>query len=326
MTVSRPWLQQLTLDKLHRLATALGLPCSGTKSARIEGIRRATSGVTGSAGDGGVILPNLSLLSIDMGIRNLAFAHITATAQTEKDSRGGAAYGPPTIQAWHRLAVPHSLKDIEDRATHIGQDDDSVARKTTAREGKETFEPIDYSAHAYDLISYMLRTYKPNQVLIERQRFRSGGQSAVQEWTIRVGMFEGMLYAVLRTLIEERKLQLSIEPMQPARVNRYWLDGRKKLTGREVKRAKIDLVSKLLDVTQPGFIIGPGLKPFMDEFMSTWKNGTKSKKAAGSNILKLDDLADSLLQGLAWVNWQNNRRRIGTLGPDAVDMESGSLL
>lgn len=337
MRVPKPWLEALTLIKLHRLATAVGAPCSGTKVARIEGIRHAISSVV-AGGKDPKKPPNLSLLSIDMGIRNLAFAHITAPIQIDSSSIGSLRYDTPTLQAWHRVAVSSPLADVNGRTPPVvSHGADPGGPEATTRklaDGKETFEPIDYARHAYNLIKYMLQTYQPNQILIERQRFRSGGQSAVQEWTIRVGVFEGMLYSVLRTLVEERKVQLSVEPMLPLRVNRYWLEGREKLmpstgktlTGRHVKRAKIDLVGEILDGKRSSLAIAEDLMPFAGDFVSTWKNGGKGKPAASVHMSKLDDLADSLLQGLAWIDWQNNRRRIEAFGRDAVDIESGVML
>jgi cruciform cutting endonuclease 1 len=297
MPAGKLWLETLTIAKLHRLAIAIGAPCSGTKSARVDGIRRAVTNVASNDGSGS---SNLSLLSIDMGIRNLAFAHITAPLQVTNSARY-FQYGTPTLQAWRRLAVSES-PDVA-RAVPVSVHLDS-AREASAT--KESFEPVDYATHAYNLINYMLQTYRPDHVLIERQRFRSGGGSAVQEWTIRVGVFEGMLYAALRTLIEERKMHLTVEPMQPSRVNRYWLEDRmppstRKLAGREVKRAKIELVGDMLREANRNICVGKGMQPFVADFVCGCNKVSKRKPTANAGITKLDDLADSLLQGLSWI-------------------------
>ncbi|KIW26622.1 uncharacterized protein PV07_06441 [Cladophialophora immunda] len=332
MIAPKPWLEELTLNKLHRLATALGTPCSGTKLARIEAIRHATSN-TVRDGDSRRRVPNLSLLSIDMGIRNLAFAHLTAPIEEATRPLKHIQYSMPTLQAWRRIAVAESLD------TTSGRPCSALEKSTTtavnpAEASKESFEPIDYARHAYHLVKYMLEAYQPNHVLIERQRFRSGGQSAVQEWTLRVGVFEGMLYSVLRTLVEEHKLQLSIEPMQPPRVNRYWLEvsqgllGSKenKLVGRQIKKAKIDLVGHLLRDGSLDVCVGKGVQKTASDYVSRVNKASQRGRADATKMSKQDDLADSLLQGLAWIHWQNNRRRIQVLGRDAVDMASGALL
>ncbi|OAP56603.1 hypothetical protein AYL99_08715 [Fonsecaea erecta] len=269
-----------------------------------------------------------------MGIRNLAFAHLTVPVEEITQPLQHIWYSRPTLQAWRRIAVTESLHATTNSYPGSAFDKSTSAESGLAGAAKESFEPIHYARHAYDLVKYMLHTYKPNHILIERQRFRSGSQSAVQEWTLRVGVFEGMLYSVLRTLIEEHKLQLSIEPMQPPRVNRYWLEGRQgllgskenKLVGREVKKAKIDLVGQLLGGGSSDICVGSAAQQTASDFVSRVNQASTRRRADIPNISKLDDLADSLLQGLAWIQWQNNRRRIETLGRDAIDMASGALL
>ncbi|EXJ63219.1 hypothetical protein A1O7_03666 [Cladophialophora yegresii CBS 114405] len=321
MSAVKPWLENLTIAKLHRLAIAIGAPCSGTKAVRIEGIRHA---VTNVASNDRSDPSDLSLLSIDMGIRNLAFAHITAPLQAT-NSAEYLQYQKPTLQSWRRLAVSQSLY-----ATSTVPLSFRVESSSETSASKESFEPADYALHAYELINHMLQTYQPNHVLIERQRFRSGGGSSVQEWTIRVGVFEGMLYASLRTMIEERKMRLRVEPMQPSRVNRYWLGdfvrpSTRKLVGQEVKRAKIRLVGNMLQGADANICVGKGMQPIVAEFVSGCNKVSKSKPTANAGKVKLDDLADSLLQGLSWIKWQNNRRRIEVLGRDAIDLDSGPV-
>jgi cruciform cutting endonuclease 1 len=307
MPVQKPWLESLTLDKLQRLAVLIGAPCSGTKTVRIAGIREAIA----KAASYEKPSTGLSLLSIDMGIRNLAFTHIKAPAIT--DLEGSSQYGKPKIEAWQRLSVSNSQElpaDMDSGKAGVWGEGDGLGSLSPqlAKARKESFEPIDFATHAYKFIDHMLRKYNPNQILIERQRFRTGGQSAVQEWTIRVGVFEGMLYAVLRALAEERKLHLQVEPMQPARVNKSWLEGSpsikmiegKRLSSRDVKQAKIGLVCEMLEETgtKSRFTVSKQLRPLTDGFVSVWKKETKTRKPTSNGIGKLDDLADSLLQGL----------------------------
>jgi cruciform cutting endonuclease 1 len=178
--------------------------------------------------------------------------------------------------------------------------------------------------------------YSPTQILIERQRFRSGGQSAVLEWTIRVGVWEGMLYSAFEALKRERKLNLTVEPIQPLQVNRHWLDDNEstagsqqtKLTGHVLKQAKINIVGKMLQSETPEMRIGKHTKPLVDEFVLRCKKAPKKmlRGKSAHEMSKLDDLSDSLLQALAFLHWQNNRNRVAVRGRDAVDMESGAIL
>ncbi|EXJ86369.1 hypothetical protein A1O3_03320 [Capronia epimyces CBS 606.96] len=334
MSLARPWLTGLTLAQLHRIAVSIGSPCSGTKAARVAGIQQALSGAEKPTNN------NLSLLSIDMGIRNLAFAHISAP----KASSSCLRYGLPTLQQWRQVAVSQipQGKDLVSSPALAATFEMGPASTVTSkllRQTKESFEPVDYAHHAYNLITHLLQTYKPTHILIERQRFRSGGRAAVPEWTIRVGVFEGMLYAVLRTLIEDGRVQVQVEPAQPTFVNRHWLESREsasdalkeksavRRSGREVKRAKIDLVGQMLlgETEHPTVLINGILRPFTSEFVSIWHKDRKKSVLATNGISKLDDLADCLLQGLAWIDWQNRRRTIHTLGRDGVVGESGEL-
>jgi cruciform cutting endonuclease 1 len=309
MLATKPWLETLTLDKLRRLATEIGAPCSGTKVARINGIRRAVSS-TQIKDKSGTKPEGLSLLSIDMGIRNLAFSHITAPVRRTTNPLEYLQFEMPTVQAWRRIAVSQPLLSAGQQTSGAGNSSpfskkSSLSGSDTVDEvSKESFEPNDYAVHAYNLVKYMLQTYQPNQIVIERQRFRSGGGSAVQEWTLRVGVFEGMLYSVLRTLMEERKMKLVVEPMLPTRVNRYWLEGRdalpsfeeKKLTGRKAKKAKVELVASLLKEAKSSIGIAQSLEPFVAEFVLSCNKAATGKRTAVDGTSKLDDLADSLLQ------------------------------
>jgi cruciform cutting endonuclease 1 len=115
-------------------------------------------------------------------------------------------------------------------------------------------------------------------------------------------------------------------------VNGSWLEGSdsakaaqgKRLTSRDVKQAKIALVSKMLEEKgkHSSFTVSKQLQPFTEDFTSVWKKEARANKSASGGIGKLDDLADSLLQGLAWINWQNNRIRLSSLGKEAFDLDT----
>lgn len=61
------------------------------------------------------------------------------------------------------------------------------------------YTPVNVAKMAYRLVKDILLPYNATQVLIERQRHRSGGAPAVQEWTVRVNMLESMLHAIFET-------------------------------------------------------------------------------------------------------------------------------
>jgi cruciform cutting endonuclease 1 len=331
-----------------------------------------------------------SILSIDMGIQNLAFAHLRVPRSAQIDTANPPI---PELTAWHRLAVSDisslnltGLGDtIEANSQFTLAPSDALPKqeptetkskklsKSKPTKKQESFSPDLYAVTAYNLITSLLTAYRPTHILIERQRFRTGGASAVQEWTLRVGVFEGMLYAILHALRMERGDVMAIHGVEPKRVVRYWLEPTSnknepeqeivKLKSREVKKAKIDIVGRWLAAaydaeTNARSTLVPGvgasdkilladrsespvLHGIAGAYMRKW-GGSQTKKGAramtgpsvssspGSQLAaedanvdigKLDDLADCLLQGVAWVEWQIMRERIAREGVEALGVD-----
>lgn len=420
------WLSKLKVAQLHRIAVATGIQTSGTKGVlaqrlsdelqssndELENVTKAgTRGRKGGGADDG---KGMSILSIDMGIRNLAYAHIIVPPRYRATSKGkldAGKYGEsrgylPILNAWTRLAVsslptsdgtepahsdqltPSPRKDTKHQPT-LGDDQVSALASGQNVEVKESFSPDIYASHAYSLITSLLATYKPTHVLIERQRFRSGGSSAVLEWTIRVGVFEGMLYAVLNTLRREGRIKglvgadadvdVIVQGVDPRRVAMYWTESilkpssaekekkaeekeeeeveegkekpKKTSRSKEGKKAKINLVANWwqsflrhkdtqAEDSEPLKISleeDNQVKVVVDAYLRKWAGGTSSpgglkgrsgKKKDDSaiqkdehpvaKIKKLDDLADCLLQGIAWLEWRDMRRKLARGGPEAV--------
>jgi cruciform cutting endonuclease 1 len=329
---------KLKASQLHQFAVALGAACSGNKGTVIGGILHT---LTSTASDGSQTSEQsatisldrgqpVSIISIDMGIQNLAYAHLLAPPPSARRSRNVHASSItklPILRAWERLSVfPVELQD-----NSVGE---------SAKAG--LYNPSRYAEAAYQLIRDMLTKYNPTHVLIEQQRFRSSGSSAVAEWTIRVGVFEGMLHAVLQTLRAENKEKFRLQTVtsiNPARTAQFWLKGSrridtplepKKITGREGKQAKIDIVGKaFLDSKDRLVETATGrAKATERAFMNRWHATSKVARAlrvkqrknkgcteddaedSGPKLAKLDDLADCLLQGMAWLEWQRMRQLV----------------
>ncbi|KAE8157871.1 mitochondrial resolvase Ydc2 [Aspergillus tamarii] len=300
------WLSSLKASQLQKIAQATGIRSAGPKAALISRLETElaqceypSSTLVSKNKTKTKTEPknqNLSILSIDMGIRNLAFAHLLVPSP-QSTTRGMASITTPTLNAWRRLAVSDlllppdpepssspspsllefgSIKDTD--PCDIDELNEFACQKD--KDGKEMFHPSPYAKQAYILITTLLDKYQPTHVLIERQRFRSGGGSAVQEWTLRVGVFEGMLHAVLYALRRERERERKgggsscgsvpvVLGVEPQRVVRYWgnrlggeevekkkknkeEDGRRKSSSsssnaREGKKVKMDLVGGWLD-------------------------------------------------------------------------------
>jgi cruciform cutting endonuclease 1 len=304
----------LKLVQLKNFAVQCGISSSGTKgvlTARLIDEIKSVAPMESKS--------KTRLLSIDMGIRNLAYCIIDVPSK--KESR-------PSVIAWKRIAV--SAKPTVD-----AQASDTAP--------KETFEPSVFAEHAYNLLRKRLLLYEPTHILIERQRFRSMGSPRILEWTVRVNMFESMLYAVAQTLSAEQLWKGTVTPIPPGKVGPFWIGTealatdetslQKTRTSKSAKQqnkgAKIDLVQRWLsngDVVELGT---DEVKRTGDAYMKKWHRlpGGRAKsqesslsRAEGEEEMgKLDDLADSLLQGMAWMQWEENKRKFLKHGVEALE-------
>lgn len=332
------WLNSLKVTQLSKLAVAIGVATSGPKSAVVEGIRKVLLEASDSKSDEAknaslehrkgrhdnersmspkknaasyMYQPGqVSVLSIDMGIRTLAYAHLTLPASSSSLS---SAPAQPALSAWRTVTIAPRASLPPLSTTNTFQD--STSGSDTSPSARESFSPILYASHAYTLLTSLLdpapfpssspsSNPRPTHLLIEQQRFRSAGSPAVTDWALRVGMFEGMLHAVAETLKRERGLQLSIEGVDPKRIAGFWREEgheeegdavesnkpMKRRMAKEVKKEKIKVVKKwLMDirgretssssgVPSPLATIAPEVQPVVDAYL--WKLEPKSKRSS----------------------------------------------
>ncbi|GAQ37433.1 hypothetical protein AtubIFM56815_006620 [Aspergillus tubingensis] len=387
-----PWLRPLKAKALQQIAQKTGIQSSGTKAVLVERLEGELAPLIiplrtqiDAENDGAPKKhtkkrsdnnDGIRLLSIDMGIRNLAFAVLHApllsshsssstvsseTGTPKDESKSKEGNNTITLTAWKRLSIPDlchaqhhqpplSQHDQEGTSSLITTTTPKSKSKETKAKTKEDFSPSLYARHAYTLITTLLTTYNPTHILIERQRFRTGGGSAVQEWTIRVGVLEGMLYAVLETINSSGLLSSSggkvqVYPVEPGRVSRFWGEGeevgdsgdgdgevvkktKRRKNVRDVKKMKIGLVRGWLSSSDSYSVVGNGygcrrvvigddeVRKLANSFLEKCEGKRRIKKADGEDgedsmdIGKLDDLADCLVQGVTWLEWQRMREKI----------------
>lgn len=371
MASSLAWLQSCKASQLKAIAHLTGLNSTGTKpiviSRLLKHLPRSLLPGHDSQRPLQTQTQSTTIVSIDMGIRNLAYCRLTLPAASAKSSA-------PLLTDWTRVAISRQPAAIE---------------STTE---KELFDPATYSQHAYALIMTLLFPETPSHILIERQRFRSMGGSAVQEWTLRVNMFEAMLYAVLTTLASRGIWKGTVHAVLPAKVAGFWVDEkdkdgpgetlkggnrRKKKTSaaeeheeietskptpkkpsqsQKTKSRKIALVSHWLAQTpqiiqlQPQSLAAATAHAYLSKTQGGRNGGTEQKKRKSASassapsspqatlestaktgttslatppLGKLDDLADCLLQGMAWVQWERNRVRILERGLSGLEEIGG---
>ncbi len=260
-----------------------------------------------------------------MGIRNLAYCildvHPKFTLIPNRKSNTDGVL--PSIYAWHRLAVSTAPAKSLD------------AEIPTA---KEAFDPSTLSAAAYALLRKRLLPLNPTHILIERQRFRSMGSKHILEWTIRVNMFESIIYAVLCTLREEGMWKGEVKAITPGKVGPFWVgeagdrdDGEGSRKERKSKSAKvrnkglkIDLVRKWLESGEMVTLGNVEVEAMAKAYREKWDRvpgGKKGGRITGETeekMGKLVDLADCLLQGMARLKWEENKMVAVNSGVDAL--------
>ena len=141
-------------------------------------------------------------------------------------------------------------------------------------------------------------------------------------------MFESMLYAVLCTLLEQGEWMGSVWPVQPSKVWGYWSEGieekEAKAKGKgsnsaRTKREKIKMVGNWLEASDTSVVRSKAACAGEDGQVAFENDGKLTKqrylekwkgKRGSGYVGKLDDLADCLLQGVAWVRWEETKRRL----------------
>lgn len=305
------WLSECTIAQLQSIARAIGSNTGGTKASLGSHLRDELQRdrFTLPRGSKHSRAGQHRIVSIDMGIRNLAMCTVVVPEDWHSEQKTTV----PLVQHWTRIGV--SKKAAAETPA------EEVDRAAT----KEAFDPRTYAQHAYDLVSSCILPHGPSQILIERQRFRSMGGSAVQEWTLRVNMFEAMIYASLKTFSEQKLWNGSVHAVTPAKISKFWLGddggsvGSSGPKGSKTKSAKIALVGDWLSTGQQCEFEGEAVD-IAQAYRA--KLAGRAKRAKGEQdvrakrdlgrpaIGKLDDLADCLLQAMAWIRWEENRRAL----------------
>lgn len=333
------WLGSCTNAQLGILARAVGVNSSGTKpiltSQLSDHLPKGTFGPTQPRGS---FQEPCRILSIDVGIRNLAYCCLVLPTIGR---RVATDLGVPVIQDWARIAISEDSiksKKAEDLVPKNATGKEKRSGNVRASSPKEAFDPATYSQHAYDLVTTLLNDLEPAHILIERQRFRSMGGPAVQEWTLRVNMFEAMIYAVLKTFSERGLWKGAVHPIAPSKISNFWIankqgalkEGRGSKSAK-TKTAKVELVAEWLKegtlfelqgaAAQLGkaYLMRKARKDSKSSIKQENLSESKEQGAAWEPVEKLDDLADCLLQGMAWIKWEKNRRLIMANGLDALD-------
>ncbi|KAL8662357.1 MAG: hypothetical protein Q9168_008271 [Polycauliona sp. 1 TL-2023] len=351
------WLRTCKLKQLEAIARATGINSSGTKPVLISHIQEALRPPHNPSSSTPNQYPqqqkhqqrkdDYRIFSIDMGIRNLAYCQLTLP--------------PSWLQSPNPLHTTTTSQAVRPRLNHWSRIDVSSpcdpsppqTPDTAVPKSKESFTPAIYAPHAHTFLTTHILPHNPTHILIERQRFRSMGGSAVQEWTLRVNMFEAMLYAMLQSYSAEGRWGGEVIPVLPSKVVKYWIDGlddvdpvpeetigvksgveTKKKAGKPkraslgTEKSKVRKMGIVRDMVQNGSdILLQGQAQEMGDLVMGKGKGSKKRAEKGKGLGKFDDLADCLLQGLAWVKWEENKRLVWEKGLESLDIlvENGKV-
>lgn len=382
MSVAFP--PKIKSSQLKSLAQLCGKTRSGTKSAIQERI-------VDDLKDFKPLAPGTRVLSIDLGIRNLAYSLLEVPRSSDASSesskkRRGKRQEPvplttslkPILHAWERLALipktpkpPAKPKKKSKAKLELATTDDAApkskrkagkkAAETTVAESDkaaaeaavaaavseatedpsttpvliEDFSPARLSLLAVDLIANRLLPLRPDVVILEQQRFRSQGGTGVFEWTLRVNSLESMLYAVFTTMralgqwpdgrlegvVARNVLDFMVaqEGMAVVATDAAAAGGEEENSG-DNKKVKKDIIGRMLRSRKRVQIAegADAVEEVAREYLEKWERVGKRGKT-GANVKKMDDLADCLLQGLAFLRWQENKRRLLAGGVEALE-------
>lgn len=210
-----------TVKAIQALLQRIGAPTSGQKDVLQRRLFQEAGLQTSVFGSPGI---SKRILSIDMGIKNLAYCVADVTGPNPSN--------PIQMQVtqWDRLDLTdQTLQGDIKRAMRV-----DAAAQVDGDEA-DMFAPQSLANTAYWLVQNHFLQYQPDIILIERQRWRSSSSSAIQQWTVRVNSLEAMLWAALTTLSVERwnlpddqsagrTKPFTLYAADPKRVGMFWLD------------------------------------------------------------------------------------------------------
>ncbi|KAF2745584.1 ribonuclease H-like protein, partial [Sporormia fimetaria CBS 119925] len=180
----------------------------------------------GKRGDRKSEKKGVRILSVDLGIRNLAFCVMDVSIADPVIQKNGKKEGSNSnstsmninvfVRAWRRLDVAQEILSLSSSSSPSPE---------IELQPEDPYNPSILSHTAHTLLTRTLLPHDPDIILLERQRWRSGGGPAIQQWTVRVNLFEGMLWAVLATLKKEKRWVGDVESVEPKRVGGFWVGG-----------------------------------------------------------------------------------------------------
>lgn len=259
------WLGSLKGDHLRHLAHKTGTNSTGTKPLLVQRLRRDLhlseyhpARLPSPFDPTEKVEPReMRVLSIDMGVRNLAYAHFIVP-RDERIRITDPDRPLPYLTGWRNMSLD-DIADLEPYANSVTTKPHPKKHKKIEdrdEQEKRSIATDTYARHAYNFVASVVGKYRPTHVLIERQRLRTRSSIGVLESVLRVAMFESMIHAALYAVQRERGLETYVQGVDPgmvvASIDRdllQFIDRPSKvrsMAGNEPKKARVDLVGRWL--------------------------------------------------------------------------------
>ncbi|EJS42909.1 cce1p [Saccharomyces arboricola H-6] len=252
----------------------------------------------------------ISILSMDAGVSNFAFSKMQLSNNNPL----------PKVLDWQKL---------------------NLEEKFFQNLKKMNLNPNETSQLVFDLTEYLFKSEPiPDMFTIERQRARTMSSRYILEPILKVNILEQILFSNLENKVRytnktqnASKLRYVVRSSDPHRMTSYWcipkeetLTGSKKSKSNKYsKDLRIKLVKKI--VSSSVFNSEPKNPTKLVEFSDIWgdriRNALNEKKSFklydileiqdNFGVKKDDDLADSFLHSLSWIEWVKNYETIAEL-------------
>lgn len=189
----------------------------------------------------------LRIVSIDMGIKNLAFCDATVDYQS-----GSGFDATMNIISWDKIDLVNTTQTNRKEDFQLALDE---PKSSDEKEDPFSLEVLSKTAYWF-LKTHVLAAF-PDIILIERQRWRSSNSAAIQQWTVRVNTLEAMIWAILDALKAEHSSAVQrlgghdkarnyqVFGVDPKRVGQYWLGQHAKALQQEDGSTETDVVDQL---------------------------------------------------------------------------------
>ncbi|SCU99480.1 LADA_0H20032g1_1 [Lachancea dasiensis] len=249
----------------------------------------------------------LEVTAVDMGVENFAYSRLSWKISQPV----------PEIIDWNKIQLQNST---------IGIVPTSVS-----------FSP-KYMARAAQTLTDILTKRPPDLFVIEKQRARTMGSANIPDSILRVNALEHVLYTSLLAKRYYKELKYLLEASDPRRMTDFWCQlipvrrllaatygtdspklESKANSSNLSKLLKIELVkSVIFEDSAEMFTLSTDLQQRVSSYQAT---NTKKKLnlfnaldlGPGAGKAKEDDLADSLLHGLAWLKWLGNFEELSSI-------------